>query len=631
MYKISVPITCKTVDRQGREGILEQLHRLNAERVFLALDTYPVTEEKRKNMLENLREECRFFHEQGFEVGAWTWTFAFREETPFTPVLTVEEEETVLKNISCAFDPDFRAFAAEYIKDLARCGVDLILFDDDFRYGCIGSQKVGCLCPYHTAEINRLTGKNLTRAELAKAILTGGKNPHRDAWIQANGDSFRLFAKEMRQALDEVNPDVRMGACACLSSWDLDGTNPYELAVLLAGKTRPLMRLSAAPYWPSRHSWGCRIGDVIEQARWESVFTRRGDIEIFGEGDVNPRPRTICPAAYLEGFDTAMRADGHTDGLLKYAIDYTSSAHYENGYIERHVRNRPLYEGIDRLFSGKSAVGVRIYFEGSKVAHMELGETPAQNSELYYTFFSSAARCFAASSIPTVYEGEGVTGACFGEAAWSLDRKNAKNGLILDGTAAQILHRRGIDTGIRTIGKPVTAPHEIFSADGEVIDCRGTQPFFHEFSDQIQIESYGETDRGNVPFSYTYENVDGERFLVLNFDTRVHSKELYTPSVRHYARSRQLARAVSWLSHGALLPAYAYGNPDLYLMTKKGEDGSLTVGLWNFCIDSVLEPRIVLDKDYSQIEFLHTSGSLEGNTVRLSELPAFGFAAFEVR
>ena len=50
----------------------------------------------------------------------------------------------------------------------------------------------------------------------------------------------------------------------------------------------------------------------------ESAWTKNGEIEIMAEGDVYPRPRTLCPASCLEGFDTAIRASGCTDGVLKY-------------------------------------------------------------------------------------------------------------------------------------------------------------------------------------------------------------------------------------------------------------------------------------------------------------------------
>ena len=134
-------------------------------------------------------------------------------------------------------------------------------------------------------------------------------------------------------------------------------------------------------------------------------------------------------------------------------------------------------------------------------------------------------------------------------------------------------------------------------------------------------------DSSNLtPASYRYENADGARFLVLNFNTRTGSDH----PLRHYARSKQIAENVPWLG-GKKLPAYSYGNPNLYIQTKKGEDGAMAVGLWNFFADSVLAPVVELDRKYSTAEFVNCTGRLEGDRVILSELPAFGFAFFEVK
>ncbi len=633
MYKISVPVIATAIDRQGREGILRQLRGMDARRVFLCVDPYIQDPQKKQESLDALEKETAYFHRLGYEVGAWMWTFEMRGEHSFTPVHQVCEEEKLHPGIVCAADKTFADYAASYVADLAGCGVDLVMFDDDYRYGCLGGNSVGCLCPIHVRMINEAVGENLSRADLARKILTGKKNKYRDAWMAANREAFLSFARTVRAAVDKVNPATRLGACACLSSWDLDGTDAYELALTLAGNTKPFVRLSAAAYWAARGSWGTRIGDVIEQARMELSWTRRGDIEIFGEGDVFPRPRTVCPAAYLEGLDTALRADGRADGLLKYGIDYVSTSDYEDGYVLRHQKNRALYEEISAMFDGKEAVGLRVYETPRKVPYMDLGDTPAEQTKLFYSFFSSAARSFAATSIATVYEGEGISGACFGESAWSLPEGATAKGLILDGVAAMILSERGIDVGIRKVGKSYGATIETF-ADGQQIFASAAL-YDHVFSHAIRVESEavclvdGEDKR--IPMTYTYENAAGERFLVLNFDTRILSKERNLPSIRHYARSKQYAEAVKWLSRGEALPAYAHGNPDLYILAKKGEDGAMTVGLWNFSVDEILAPKLELDKEYGQITFLHTEGTLQGKTVTLAELPPFGFAAFEVK
>ena len=93
--------------------------------------------------------------------------------------------------------------------------------------------------------------------------------------------------------------------------------------------------------------------------------------------------------------------------------------------------------------------------------------------------------------------------------------------------------------------------------------------------------------------------------------------------LKHYANAKLIADHTRWLS-GTRLPAFCYGYPNLYMQCKEDER-SLVIGLWNFFEDEVLEPVIHLGKDYAHAEFLCGEGALCANTVRLSDIPPFGF------
>ena len=631
MYKISVPVMSKNLLRSNGELLLEELRRLDAKRVFIALDTYPSDEARIEEYMTALKESCAFFKSHGYEVGSWNWTFIFEKPHSFTPVTALAHEHITSAHTACAADGEFVAFVEKYMKKIAQCGVDMIMFDDDFRYAHVCGDNVGCLCPKHVEMINQRVGERLTREELAERILSGGKNKYRDAWLDANREAFESFAGRIRAAVDEVNPNIRIGACACFGSWDIDGTNAVALAKILAGKTKPFVRLIGAPYWADKRNWGNRLADVVELERMESAWTRRlmeeaDGIEIMAEGDCYPRPRTTCPAAYLEGFDTAIRASGATDGILKYGIDYYSSPTYERGYAQRHERNRPIYEGIDRLFGNKTSVGVRIYESMKKVGEKELPDGTKDGRALEREFFSIASRALGCNAIPSVFEGSGVCGMAFGENARYLDEKALSGGLIIDGAAAKLLTKRGIDVGIEAEGGAESCGDEYFVDSKEYISLYGAVPIYrHKFSENIKVMSYC-LDSG-TPVTYFYENKAGQKFFVLNFTVDFDAKPV---CYRHYARSKQISDAVKILS-GKSLPAYCYGNPDLYLQAKESEEGALAVGLWNFHADDIISPTVELGKEYKEIKFLGCSGTLEGNRVILSDIPPFGFAAFEVK
>ena len=80
---------------------------------------------------------------------------------------------------------------------------------------------------------------------------------------------------------------------------------------------------------------------------------------------------------------------------------------------------------------------------------------------------------------------------------------------------------------------------------------------------------------------------------------------------------------------GEKLPAFSYGNPDLYIMAKEG-GGKLAVGLWNFHPDAVKRPVIELKKEYKNAKFFNCTGTLEGDRLSLSRLEAFGFCFAEL-
>ncbi|MBQ7118810.1 MAG: hypothetical protein IJO09_01215 [Oscillospiraceae bacterium] len=632
MYKISVPIMNSNIARMGRENLLAEIEKLGAKRVFLGFGEYVLDSEKQKRDFDALRENCTFFKKHGLEVGVWIWSMTMLEKNSYMHMKSPEGKVSTTQ--LCPSDETFVEFAADYIKKMAACEPDIIMYDDDFRYSFLDI-GMGCVCDNHIAYMEKLLGEKLDEEKISK-LLSGGKNKYRDAWLSANGYFLESFAKRMREALDEVNPEIRLGQCSCIGAWDTDGTDSITISKLLAGNTKPFMRFIGAPYWAKEKQWGNRLQNIIELERMEKSWCEGSGIEVFSEGDVYPRPRTNCPASYLEIFDTALRASGGFDGILKYGIDYYSNPGYESGYIFHHIRNLPLYSEIEKHFGDKKPCGIRVYEKMKKFSDMKIPESiSGMGEEIQNCFFSPASRMTSDNSIPSVYESLGVCGIAFGENATELSDEALKKGVIIDMRAAEILSENGIDVGLIKKGSLISCDEEFFNEGRDVvrvefrfhgIECNVYDISVSEKAKIMSRFSYTKEDKvstGEIIGSYLYENASGHKFLVFAFDAYFNGEITY----RSYLRSREIKEAVEFF--GEKLPAYSYGNPDLYTLAKKKEN-EMAVGLWNIFPDSVIDPVIELDSEYSEIECINCTGEIKGDKVYLSEIPPFSFAGFVV-
>ena len=143
MYMIGVPLMVENLYRSDLNRVLEELEKLDAKRVLLACGTYLMDRVERDRIRALAKEYCTFFKSHGYEVGIWIWTFWINGENEFMHMKS--NSGVVNKEFYCPSDENFRKFAADYVKEFAECGVDLIQFDDDFRYGYLDGGFC-CIC-----------------------------------------------------------------------------------------------------------------------------------------------------------------------------------------------------------------------------------------------------------------------------------------------------------------------------------------------------------------------------------------------------------------------------------------------------------------------------------------------------
>lgn len=634
MYKISVPLMNHTVTPERREKYLDLLKRANCDRVFLAFHDYDLYE------IDLLAENIRYFREQGFEACVWMGCTIGHggvllngadtlPESGFKPMINVHG--VAVGNANCPLDKNFIAHFSDVFAKIAAVKPDLILLDDDFRlslHNVPTSRGFCCACDAHLARISKYCGEDVKREDIMKLAFSGGANKYRDAWLRAQSESLYEAAVAWREAVDAVDPTVPMAYCSVYCHWDVDGVDAEKLTKILAGKgNQALLRTQGAPYWAVINGYSL-IG-MIEISRMFAVFSKYEGIELMSEGDVYPRPRYNIPASVLEIYDGAMRADGAHHGILKYMFDYSASPDFEDGYLMMHERNKPIYDKLGEFFKNGANEGVRILLEPHTLRDADLDiATVKEISPMPW-----ASVLLASCSIPTVYEGEGICTAAFGESAKKLTKSQLEGGSIIDATAAIYLQRAGIDTGILGEGKffngALTVIHSL-EPEERAVSTKGAGRFLEaEISKKATPVLYATISGERKLLAYTYENENGQKFLVYTFEAASFHKD--SGLFRGYAEQLLLQRVIPWLS-GKALPIVSSKNPELYTICERAEDGSLSVGLFNCFADSVLYPSFTLDREYKSVECAGCEARLEGNRLVLtSELGANKFAAVKLK
>ena len=242
---------------------------------------------------------------------------------------------------------------------------------------------------------------------------------------------------------------------------------------------------------------------------------------------------------------------------------------------------------------------------------------------------AAAMMCF--SGVSPVFGKGGIVRAVFGEDARHIDLSEIKDGAILDAISAQILSDRGVDLGLedRVLfeNKRISFITDSEGVERGAVDVPDVRYAQMKISSDATIVSQGYFGEELKPVAYTYENSEGAKFLVYCFDSMALRRN--AGIYRGYLQQKVLKEGIEWIS-GKKLPAFVEKCPDLYVMCKGGK-GRMAVALFNFFADSIDEPVIYLDREYSNIRFVNCSGRLEEDRVILdSPVYSSTLVAFEV-
>lgn len=665
MYKVFIPVMNHKLSEKSKKVLVSEIKRAEATAVFLTFSRVLRSEEMLQKELAIFCENKYCLEQNGIKVNAWLAPsigyggtgapYATDNDAPgaYTRIRFTDGEEVFAY---CPTDGDFRGDFIRTLKALCSTGVKEILFEDDFTLsGGKRGGALGCCCKNHRRLLTERLGEEFTDTMIAEHVVTGGPNRFRNVWLDVMGDTLNGFCAEIEREIHKDYPEVCLGLSANSSSFFCEGISAANLAKTIAGKLRPFMRLTGAPYWQNAMS----LNANVEAIRLQKEFCG-GEIDCMTEGDTYPRPRGFVSASKLEAYDIALRASGETDSILKYMIDYTSDADYETGYIDRHVRNKAVYAEIERRFSDKSkkAYGINVFETPELFRDAEIdgiGDFCHRGERGYLPTMSEWF--LSDNSVPTCYGNMDAVSIAFGENVIRLSDKQLQNGVITDAVGAKMLTEKGVDVGIESLEKVLRRPtvmqgsYEYSVRTGTLVSATlEREGVFYDMKlkEGAQIDSWFVDPPAGFDLSapdflektkkliacYYYENADRQKFLVYSFvPNSVYVTTGWGNGVfKSYLRQEQLAHFYEKMQ-GEPLPAMCYKNPGVYLLAKKSADGNeMDVLLINMSEDSVLEPKICLNKVYHTVDIYGTGGTLQGDTLFLSkDIPPYSACMFTVR
>ena len=661
---LSVPVAIERVTDENMDAHVEEFKRVHADRIFLCMfKNFMDPPEKLDKQLKKFGVFRDKIHAAGMEAGIWLDDFghgaseigykvANKRYTPLEGVFGKSRDSF------CPLDKNFERDYKAYLKRIAEAGPDIIMFDDDYRFS-VRDYGIGCFCRLHRKALYEKTGKRYGKLRLFNKLYTGPGNALRDAWMSISAESLLSFARSMRETVDSVDENIRLGCCMCLDTLDFLGTDALTLAKAFAGKTKPYFRTIGAPYWQAMAEWGDARA-VAEYTRQEMAWFDGEDVEIFAEGDVFPRPRYVVPANYLECYDAYLHADGK-GGILKYMFDYNYELGYETGYVDHHVKNYDTIRKIAEAFEGKKQVGIELYEPMKKFSTWDVDKKflpqkdflPPQPERKIGRFFDGfirkpyyavmnyveknrllptcsfgrAQRLFSVG-MPALYTPSSGAVVCFGESARSLPVRYLDRGVVLDSRGAEILSKRGVDVGFISAERIYDDKEEFSFGTDMSIKKNG---FIRALRCSDKAEIVSRYLPSGKTASYYYTNEKGQSFYVLGLDGFSLPLSGENAYFSNYYRQRALKEGVERVQKKPLV-ATCLKNPNLGLLCAEGKDGTLTVGLFNFFTDGIVRPKIEFSEPKQVVECIGCAAKADGNVVLIDgEIPPYGFACFTVR
>lgn len=538
-------------------------------------------------------------------------------KTPFQALVGTGGQEA--HGCYCPLDPGFRQYLLDVLATLAAADIPLILLDDDFRINYHEpAVDIGCFCPLHIKRFNEEYGTQYTREELSERVFHNIGNT-RAQFMKSVGDSMLELAADMEKTVHSINPNTRLGLASAMIHYSTEGYDIRKLAEVLAGPTRPYIRVFGAPYHV-KNSPG-QLGHTVDTAKHFAAYFDGSDVEIISEGDTFPHTRFFTNKTVLETYLLAARCAGIRN-MLHYPFPFAASPDYEPIYVQATQELTPTMELLDQLLpQNVVAKGMAPVMSFNNFANVPISERMTQ-WERAWPDEPLAVQMLMQFGIPTAPYRQEDTQPVFlaGHNAYGYTPQQVEElldrGAIIDATAAAWLVERGHDIGLQSVeALPFTPTFELYCdcpfspvykdeqvwllSPADASFCR-LQPKENAVIAGFFID--GETG-ARTPSCVAYSN--GKRkVFILGFD--VYNAREKSQVIYSVARAEQLRLVSGWL--GAAV--YVENQEFLYTNAYQHENMQ-TICLVQTNMDPTDEIKIhIQSKPVDTIRFYDRNGQL---------------------
>ncbi len=510
-------------------------------------------------------------------------------------------------NCVCPLDKNFYGYLHHIFRTVAAEKPMAIMVDDDFRL--MGRSGMGCACPLHMAEFNRIAGTDMTREELF-GILKNPNHPDNKKYgpifESTQHDSVIEAAKIMREGIDSVDPTIPGSFCCVGNSTEYAA----EIARILAGSGNPtVVRINNGHY--------CKDGGrdftrpFLRAAH--QIAKLRGNVDvILAETDTCPQNRYSTGAMQLHTHFTGTIIEGAMGS--KHWITRLSSHEPQSGKAYRRIleKNRGFYTSLADIIPTLKWRGFRIPVSAKAFPfYSGLNDVSADGW----------CRCVLEHlGLPMYFSGENGGVLCLdGRAAEILSDEEITKAfggtVIVAAEAAQQLILRGfgkyLGTDVRD-WQGLTPKKERLSVDGQFVGIQMKTMELVPLSDSVTVDSTvcnsldDESFTDLFPGTTVYNNSLGGTAVVFCGTPQANYNIVEAFSFLNSSRKLQLIRI---LKNAGELPLYAPGDEPMYVRAADMPCGGLFAAIFNLGTDPIENAEIVCDREVSRIEKLMPDGS----------------------